>query len=262
MSLQVIVATVNQIDYSLLDRMNIQSDAIICNQCDRTAFEEFNYKGHKIKWFSFPERGVGLNRNNGLMRATADIVLFADDDVVYLNGYPEIIEGYYRQNPHADVVVFNLNKKKVDGSIKPVVVKEGRASKKDLTRYGTIFISARRERLHFKNIFFHLQFGGGALYSCGEDTLFLQDCKKKGMRIYITKKTIGAFEQGESTWFNGYTDKFFYDKGIVYYLIDRSFASLFALYHCIKHWDLYKEYGWKKAFGQMRKGILKCRRGK
>lgn len=261
MSLQVIVATMNQTDHSLLDRMNIQSDAIICNQCDRVEFEEFSYKGHNIKWFSFPERGVGLNRNNGLMRATADIVLFADDDVVYFDGYAETIEGYYRENPQADVVVFNLHKKRADGSIQSVVTKEGQASKKDLTRFGTIFISAKREKLHFRNIFFHLQFGGGALYSCGEDTLFLQDCKKKGLHIYITKKTIGAFEQGESTWFNGYTDKFFYDKGIVYYLIDRNLASLFALYHCLKHRKLYREYGWKKAFVQMRKGILKFRRG-
>ena len=261
MSLQVIVATMNQTDHSLLDRMNIQSDAIVCNQCDRYDFQEFDHKGHHIKWFSFAERGVGLNRNNGLMRADADIVLFADDDVVYQDGYAETVEAYYRENPDADVVIFNLNENRADGSVKQSVIKEGRASKKDLTRYGTIFISARREKVHFKNISFHLQFGGGALYSCGEDTLFLQDCKKSGLRIYITKETIGSFARGESTWFSGYTDKFFYDKGIVYYLIDRDLASLFSLYHCLKHRTLYKEYGWKKAFEQMRKGIRKCRRG-
>ena len=112
MTLQVIVATMHQTDHSLLDRMNIQSDAIVCNQCDRNEVEEFEYNGHHIKWMSFAERGVGLNRNNGLMRATADIVMFADDDVVYLDGYPEIVLNYYERNPQADVTVFNLAKRR------------------------------------------------------------------------------------------------------------------------------------------------------
>lgn len=259
MTLQVIVATMNQTDYSLLDKMNIHSDAIICNQCDRTEFEEFEYKGHNIKWLSFAERGVGLNRNNGLMRATADIVLFADDDVVYLDGYEETIKNYYKTNSKADVVIFNLDVRR-KGSYKPVVVKEGRALKKDLTKYGTFCISARREKLHFNNITFNIQFGGGTVYSCGEDSLFLQDCCKNKLRVYTTKNYIGTLKHGESTWFRGYTDKFFYDKGVLFYLINKNFAELFAIYHCFKRRKLYKEYGWIKAFCQMRNGVWKYKR--
>ena len=33
------------------------------------------------------ERGIGLSRNTALMRATADIILFADEDVTYKDGY-------------------------------------------------------------------------------------------------------------------------------------------------------------------------------
>ena len=263
MTLQVLVVTMNQPkgDYSLLDKMNIQTDAIVCNQCDYWDMEEFEYRGNHIKWMSFAERGVGLNRNNGLMRATADIVLFADDDVRYLDGYANIIEKYYQTNPLADVVIFNLNKKYEDGHMKPVVVREGSASSRDITKYGTIFISARRERLHFNNISFHLQFGGGTKYSCGEDTLFLQECYKKGLRIYTAVQTIGSFELGESTWFKGYTDKFFFDKGVVYYCINRKLAIFLSFYHCFKHRKKYKEYDWKKGFLQMRKGVLQCKRG-
>ena len=38
-SVQVLVAAMNQTDHSLLDRMNIQSDAIIGNQCDYNSGE-------------------------------------------------------------------------------------------------------------------------------------------------------------------------------------------------------------------------------
>ena len=258
MSIQVIVATMHQKDYSLLDKMNIQSDAIICNQCDKTEFTEFEYKGHNIKWLSFTDRGVGLNRNNGLMRATADIVLFADDDVVYDDGYAKTIEDYYAKNPQADVVVFNFNRI-TNGITSLIVEKEGKASKRDITKYGTVCISAKREKLHFRNITFHLQFGGGAKYSCGEDTLFLQDCYNKKLQIFITKEVLGTVTDGDSSWFKGYTDKYFFDKGVVYYCFGHRMAGLFALYHCVKHRDLYREYGWKKAFLQTRKGILHCK---
>ena len=78
MRVQVLVATMHQTDYSLLEKMNIQTDAIVVNQCDENKIEEFEYNGHKIKWLSLKERGVGLSRNTALMRADADILLFAD----------------------------------------------------------------------------------------------------------------------------------------------------------------------------------------
>lgn len=260
MSIQVIVATMNQTDYSLLDKMNIQSDAIICNQCGKTEFTEFKYRGHNIKWFSFAESGVGLNRNNGLMRATADIILFADDDVVYKDGYVAIIEECYEKYSKADIIIFNINRKESDDVYKPLVLKNGKATRMDITKYGTVCISARREKLHFENITFHIQFGGGTLYSCGEDTLFLQDCCKKKLSVYLTKNSIGYFEQGKSTWFKGYTDKFFFDKGVLYYCINRNFARFFALWHCVKHRKKYNEYGCKKALQQMIFGINMCKK--
>lgn len=41
------------------------------------------YKGNEVIMYTWNERGVGLNRNNLIMRADAEIVLFADDDVIY-----------------------------------------------------------------------------------------------------------------------------------------------------------------------------------
>ena len=39
MKLQVLVSCMHQQDYSLLEKMNIQTDAIIINQCDINKFE-------------------------------------------------------------------------------------------------------------------------------------------------------------------------------------------------------------------------------
>lgn len=69
MNLQVLVSTMHQTDRRLLERMNIRSDAIVINQCDHNCIENFTFRGHNILWMSMNERGVGLSRNNALMRA-------------------------------------------------------------------------------------------------------------------------------------------------------------------------------------------------
>lgn len=79
---QVLVASMNQTDHSLLEKMNISTSAIVGNQCNYDSVERFEWNGNECLYLNFNERGVGLNRNNTLMRATGDICLFADDDMV------------------------------------------------------------------------------------------------------------------------------------------------------------------------------------
>ena len=87
MTYQLIVSTMNQKDDSLINRMNISSDAIIINQSNSFSYHETIIGQSTIKWYEFNERGIGLSRNSGLMRATADIIQFADDDMLFSDTY-------------------------------------------------------------------------------------------------------------------------------------------------------------------------------
>lgn len=262
MKVQVLVATMNQNDHSLLEEMNIQTDAVVGNQCDRDEVEHFVYNNRKIDWYSFCEKGVGLNRNNALMRATEDIILFADDDVVYCDGYEQKILDYYKSNPQADIVIFNFKMRRGNMDFYERVTHEGKITKKSATKYGTYCISARRSRLRFANVYFHLDFGGGTKFSCGEDTLFLNDCLNKGLKIYSSKTIIGTLDHGDSTWFKGFNDKFFFDKGVIYCLLNKKLACFYSAYHCIKHYKRYSEYGVKKAIKKMCEGVKYARTNK
>ena len=70
MRLQFLVSAVNENVETLAERMNLQADAIVVNQCDRNEYREYTFEGNRIRCYSFAERGVGLSRNNCLMRAT------------------------------------------------------------------------------------------------------------------------------------------------------------------------------------------------
>ena len=258
MRIQVLVATMHQVDHSLLEKMNIQTDAIVGNQCDRNEVEEFEWDGHKIKYLSFAERGVGLNRNNSLMRADADVCIFADDDVVYYDGYAEKIEKAFTERPDADVIIFNFKSPaRNGGELRDKVRQSRRVGKRGVTAYGAPLIAFRTQSIKYNNIVFHRMFGGGAEFSCGEDTIFLQDCVNKGLRVYTDTTTLGVINSGESTWFKGYTDKYFIDKGILYRCVFGRMAKPYAVYHVIKHKRLYADVGVKRAISLMLSGVNK-----
>lgn len=206
--LEVLVATMHQKDFSLFGKMNIQTDVIFCNQCDKNEFLETEINGCRVRMLSTTTRGVGINRNLAMQLSNAEICLCADDDIVYENGYENIICSAFDKLVKADLIAFNLtnfqNSKNLVNKTKRVFIKN----------YGTICLAYRNSSAQKFNVSFSRLFGGGAIYSCGEDTLFCIDFKKRG-KLYACENTIGRIQQNESTWFKGYTDKFFYDKGVL-----------------------------------------------
>lgn len=83
MKVQVLASVMNEEPKALAGRMMLESDAVIINQCDRLDYEEVEWKGHRLRFCSFPERGVGRSRNEAILRADGDICLFSDGDIVY-----------------------------------------------------------------------------------------------------------------------------------------------------------------------------------
>ena len=228
MTLELLVSCVAKNVHELVKTMNIESDAVIVNQKSEYAFDEFENGGKHIKALSMQEKGVGLSRTTALQRASADVVLFSDEDIVYETGYSEKVLKAFEDNPKADIILFN------------VFVEEDRrtywidSAKRvhwwNCGRYPAYSIAARTRCLHEVGLTYHLWFGGGALYSCGEDSLFLNEALKKGLKIMAVPITIGkevTRAEGEaSTWFSGYNKKFFYDRGVLYHYLYGSLAPV------------------------------------
>lgn len=255
MKVQVLVSAMNQDAGKLAEKMNLSSDAIIINQCDRRDYEEFTFRGREVKCYSFPERGVGKSRNNALMRADRDICLFSDEDIVYEDGYEEKIVAEFERNPQADMIVFNVE---VEESRRTYHIEErSRVRFYNCGRYGAVSFAFRTEKLRESGVQFSLLFGGGAKYSNGEDSLFIKEFMDKGYQVYTAPITIGKeIDTGESTWFSGYHDKFFFDRGVLYTFLYGWLAKAMALRFLLAHKDtMCKEKTVKEAYSLMKKGI-------
>lgn len=243
----------NQTDHSLLQKINIQSDALVGNQCEFNLIDSFIWKSHNITYYNFNESGVGLNRNNTLMRANCDVCLFADDDMVYVDGYPGIVEKAFFDCPKADVIIFNLIEKHSTGQKRYQIKKKMRVNKFNYLRYGTVRIAARFKPLKENAIYFNECFGGGCEFRHGEDNLFLAECIRKGLKIIAIPVDLAELtEDRPSTWNIGYDEKYFYDQGKFYSVLSRRWWKILCLQDAIRHSKMYKRK-WLDSYKMMKK---------
>lgn len=233
--LQVLLATRNQQDFSVAEQMNITCDAVIANQADREQTQRLQTAAGIWEMITTKTVGVGVNRNIALQAAKAEFVLLADDDVRYNDDMPQAVVAAFRENPRADVIIFGMDIVR-DGVI--TEKRHLRARRLQLTnamRFGTYVIAARREALEQHRIRFHEMFGGGCPFSAGEDTLFIKSCFDHKLRVYSHIYVLGTCRKDSSSWFTGYHEKYFYDKGVllrclfpkIHYLMAPYFAFCF-----------------------------------
>ena len=227
--LQVLVATMHQKDLSVAEKMNIRCSAVIANQADR---DQILVEGDR-KMITTATRGVGLNRNIALLASDGDILLFADDDVVYRDDMPRAVLAAFRENPQADVLVFGIDILKNGIVTEKRHLNNRRLHVFNAMRFGTYRIAIRRQALLRANILFNQNFGGGCPFSSGEDSLFLKACFDRGLKVYAHEYVLGTCAKDTSTWFVGCDEKYFYDKGVLMRYLFPRMPHVMALYFAI-----------------------------
>lgn len=255
---QVLVAAVEQNAAQLPREMHLQTGAIVCNQGNFGAETVQHFGAEMVQWYDFLAQGVGRNRNEALRRAEADIVLFADQDLTYADGYEKIVREAFRALPQADIIIFDLTYP--EGGRKPIT-KIRRLGKLGCMRFGAARVGARLAALREKNISFSLDFGGGTKYGSGEDSLFFRDCLRSGLRIYAYPAVIGHLRPGPSSWFTGYNEKYFFDKGVLWSQLFPHFGWAYGLAHCLKHRKRYADFGLLPAWRTVCRGLRQGKRG-
>lgn len=254
MKIQLLVSAVDREIADLIGQMHIRTDAVVVNQCDRYGYEEMTREGHRIQAFYMPERGVGLSRNTALLHAKTDICVFSDEDIVLSKDYEMQIRKAYEMLPDADMILFNV---KVAPARRTYWNENiHRVGYRNYGRYPAYSITARLDALLRANVHYSLLFGGGARYSNGEDSLFLRDCLRAGLKIYAHTACIGEEMERESTWFSGYHEKFFRDRGVLYHYLYGRLALLLSYRFLLAHRrEMCREVKVSQAYAWMKEGV-------
>ena len=254
MNIQVLVSSMNM-TWSKLEKMNIQSNAIIINQTDKKfSYEKKEISGNTIEIYEFAEKGVGKSRNSALMRSSGDIIIMADDDEVFVDNYENIIKKAFIKYPDADMLVFDVTVHE-KGEKYSTTTKEGKLNYFNSLKYGTVSFVFRREKIIKNNIYFSLLFGGGAKYGSGEDSLFIWDILKAGLNVYSIPIKIADIYNDDSSWFTGFNEKYFLDKGALFKALGGKWSLVLIVQYWIrKRKDLSKVISSKKILINMIEG--------
>lgn len=231
--IEVLCVTMNQTDLSLTEKMNLKCDAVIANQTTRCDEIRQTAGNNTYRLISTQTKGVGRNRNIAFVHANAEILLLADDDMQYYDGYVEKIEKEFDSHPDADVMIFNIDTTDVHRPQKKnqVTKRIGRLSR---LPYGAPRIALRKSSWEKSNVWFTVLFGGGAKYTNGEDSIFLYELRKKGLRIYVSQETIGNIDMSQSSWFVGANEEFYYNKGAFSEVVHPRTAILWGVYYALR----------------------------
>jgi len=239
MRLQTLISTMNQIDYDLLEKMNINCDSIVVNQCQESSESVFLHESCQITWINSKDTGLSKSRNLALSKATADICLLADDDLEYIRNYKEIILKQFEMYPKADIIAFQVEG--IERMFKRYSKHRKNINCINLMKISSVEIAFRRERINEKKVMFNELFGAGSKYQMGEESIFLSNCIRNGLNIMYVPIKIANLHIGESSWFRGFNKQYFINKGAAFAAMNPKLDLLFIIQFAIRKHKIYKE---------------------
>lgn len=240
MKLEVLVSTMHQNDMSIIKKMNLSSDALVINQCNKAYIEEImtGDSGHVFRMISLNDRGLSRSRNTAIYHSDADICVLADDDMVYKENYTGIIKNAYERYPDADVIAFDVPS--TNSSRPTSKLKRGDIGFLLSMKLASFQLTFKRNSILEHQIAFNELFGAGARYICGEENIWLAECLKKGLKIKYADEEIAWVDHKQSNWFQGFNEYYFITKGAMFYEMCRILWLPLILQFAIRKRKLYR----------------------
>ncbi len=261
MTFQILMACMHQNDLSIFSSSNIKCDVLAINQCDKNQIDYSDDKSQCM--ISTTQRGLSRSRNMAIDNAWSDICLISDDDEVFDNGIKQKILQAYNDYPEADIIAFLIDNAsgfgdKIHGDKKTYPTKPFRCSFLQTLHISSWQISFRRKSIMDKGLHFDEKMGSGTGNGGQEESKFLIDCYKAGLQIWYVPICIAKMnELHESQWFQGFDQRFFYNRGwATRRFLGWTLSTLYAIYFAIKKHKMYStNISFANALTAMIKGI-------
>lgn len=236
MELEILLSCMYQEDMSIIEKSRITGDVLIINQTDEEKEVSGKTEHGTARMICTRERGLSRSRNMALRHAKGDICLLCDDDEVFLPGYEKTILQAFERYPEADVIAFNLTNRKP--RLRQTPQKIGYLRSLRLASYHLAF---RRDRILQSGLRFDERMGAGTGNGGGEENKFLLDCLREKLRIRYEPEAIAEMREGSSTWFFGFDEAFFYQRGAsTRYMMGFWPAAVYGLYYILAKYPRYR----------------------
>lgn len=189
--LEILVATMHRTTLDFMSEMFAKSGMVdfkilIINQTDESSLLKSTESN--IRVINSFEKGLSKSRNLAIRNAQGSICLNVDDDVIFVEGFPEIIVAAFNEFNYPIITFQTLTTegKPFWDYPKKAMPHNNYISLKTLS----IEIAFQIAELNKKKLIFDERFGHGAQFEDAENFVFLTDAKKKGIIPFFYPKFI------------------------------------------------------------------------
>ncbi|HFR3426274.1 TPA: glycosyltransferase family 2 protein [Streptococcus suis] len=213
----VLVATLNTENVpKLIEEMNLKAvDTIVINQSSTGRAGTIIEQNGQATIVYSERLGLSASRNEAISYAQSeDICQIADDDMIFVDNYKEIVWDAYQEFPDADVIVFYVDFE--NHAVARSNIPKGRMYYLDAMRTSSVQISFKKSSLESVGLKFDERFGIGATYGSGEENILLFDALRKGLKLYSYPIKIASLRERDSHWDRSHTPENCRKRGAIY----------------------------------------------
>ena len=229
--IEILISTMNQNSLDFLVPMFPYShfsnfSILIINQTQKEKILTSDYANVRV--INSFEKGLAKSRNLALENAVGKILIIADDDVVYKEGFAiEIIDAY---NKFPKAAVINFEAENLDGSL---IKKYPSGSKANLNIFdvlnsSSIEMTLNKKIINESKVSFDENFGLGAVFEMGEEAIFLSDLKAKQKQLVFEPQIIVIHKNQTSSEKKSIDDKYYIQGALFSRIFKKKY--LFWLY--------------------------------
>jgi glycosyltransferase involved in cell wall biosynthesis len=199
--LEILISTMNRDSFDFLIPMFPFSHfskfkILIINQTSNDKLLVSEYQSVKVV-NSF-DVGISKSRNLAILNSESKILLFADDDIVFIEKFDEIIIKAYDDNPLASAICFQtLTPEGALYSKYPKHIKL--LNTKEITKVLSIELTCNSDKIKKGKIKFNELFGLGSQFQDSETFFYLSKIKHKALIILFCPQTIVIHESVSSS---------------------------------------------------------------
>lgn len=193
---------------------------VIVNQTTKDTILKSDYESVKV--INVFEKGLSKSRNIAIQNSCKDILVFADDDVVFDMSFSKKILKTFNKRQDFDGFRFRFK------------IESGGFSKKYPKNFqpklnGFEVLNASSIELVFKRasiyniVVFDENFGLGSLITLGEEAIFIADAKKKNLKIGFVPKTLTIHNNKTTTQVISNELKYFNQSAVFYRIFNKKY---------------------------------------
>lgn len=265
-NITVLVSCMNQHDTTIISRLNLQTNAIIINQCDENSCQEIHFTNKNnvectATFINTTSRGLSNSRNLAIksVKDSSCICLLCDEDEVLSDNYESLINEGYDYFPKADVIAFSIE---WNGFGKKYSNKPYKLSYIKALKVCSVQITFKIDSIKRNTIEFDPQMGSGTGNGAGEENKFMMDCLRKRIAMAYYPNCIASIINSgiPSQWFHGFDKQYFTNFGWAARRIHSNLllSILYIFYYSLAKHSLYKsEVSFLNAITWMLKGLLR-----